>query len=92
MKFDFLKRVDFWLRAAACFMIAAAVAMVLADTCLGNGVTPVLGGFAAGIAAGLGKEYGHSKAEGNRWSWTGVLADVFGSVVGCQLGWAALLI
>lgn len=92
MKFDFLKRENFWYHAVVCLAIAAVVAMVLAHTCVGNGVTPVLGGLSAGVAAGLGKEYGDSKAEGNHWCWTDVLADVLGSMVGCQLGWVALLI
>lgn len=40
--------------------------------------------FSAGLA--LGKEYGDSKATGNKWSWGDILADIIGMAVGFCLG------
>lgn len=36
--------------------------------------------FAVGICIGLsvGKEYGDSKASGNKWSWADIIADMLG--------------
>jgi len=44
--------------------------------------------FALGLA--LGKEYGDSKAPGNKWSWGDILADLIGIAAGIGilvLGW-----
>lgn len=44
--------------------------------------------FALGL--GLGKEYGDSKASGNRWDWLDILADVLGigtAVVSLMIAW-----
>ena len=40
-----------------------------------------------GLAVGLsvGKEYGDSKAPGNKWDWYDILADVIGIVIGLLL-------
>lgn len=40
----------------------------------------------------LGKEYGDMKAEGNEWSWTDILADLFGMVAGFVLTLLAYVI
>lgn len=45
-----------------------------------------LAGFIAGIAIGVGKEYGDKCAIGNRWDWADIGADALGSVVGASLG------
>lgn len=39
--------------------------------------------LAVGLA--LGKEYGDSKAQGNKWSWCDIVADGLGIVVGTAL-------
>ena len=39
--------------------------------------------FAGGLS--LGKEYGDSKAAGNKWSWMDILADLIGMVAGFVL-------
>lgn len=43
--------------------------------------------LAIGLAAGLsiGKEYGDSKAPGNKWDWYDILADAIGIVIGLLL-------
>ena len=40
----------------------------------------------AGLAAGLGKEYGDHAAPGNRWDWGDVWADLAGALTGAALG------
>lgn len=44
-------------------------------------------GLAVGLAVGLslGKEYGDSKAPGNKWDWYDILADAIGIVIGLLL-------
>ena len=43
--------------------------------------------LAIGLAVGLsvGKEYGDSKAPGNKWDWYDILADAIGIVIGLLL-------
>ena len=41
----------------------------------------LIGAFFA-LGLGLGKEYGDSKASGNKWDWLDILADVVGMVIG----------
>mgnify|MGYP007065044234 CR=1 FL=1 len=43
--------------------------------------------LAIGLAVGLsvGKEYGDSKAQGNKWDWYDILADAIGIVIGLLL-------
>jgi hypothetical protein len=50
--------------------------------------SPIMGvSFTVGL--GLGKEYGDSKAKGNRWDWFDIIADLVGISLGLLL---ALLI
>lgn len=44
-------------------------------------------GLAVGLSVGLsvGKEYGDSKAPGNKWDWYDILADAIGIVTGLLL-------
>lgn len=54
-----------------------------------GGATYVYAAFAglvAGIAIGVGKEYGDHCAPGNHWSWNDILADALGAVFGATLG------
>ena len=45
-----------------------------------------IAGFIAGMAIGVGKEYGESCAHGNKWDWSDIGADVVGSIIGATLG------
>lgn len=45
----------------------------------------MLAGFLGGLAAGVGKEYGDECAEGNRWDWGDVAADIVGAIIGSSL-------
>lgn len=38
------------------------------------------------VGASLGKEYGDSKSQGNKWDWWDILADAIGAVVGIIIG------
>ena len=49
--------------------------------CLGASIIDT--GFAIGLA--LGKEYGDSKAIGNKWDWKDILADAIGIVLGTAI-------
>lgn len=44
-------------------------------------------GIGLSIGASLGKEYGDSKATGNKWSWSDIVADMLGLGVGLLLSW-----
>lgn len=44
--------------------------------------------LAVGLA--VGKEYGDSRAPGNRWDWQDILADVVGTVAGSALHYLLL--
>lgn len=35
-----------------------------------------------GLGASVGKEYGDSKAKGNKWDWYDIVADCIGLIVG----------
>ena len=39
-------------------------------------------GVAFALGLGIGKEYGDSKAAGNKWDWLDIVADVAGCAVG----------
>lgn len=45
-----------------------------------------LAGFLAGMAIGVGKEYGDQCAPGNKWNWLDIGADALGSAIGATLG------
>lgn len=53
------------------------------------GLIDPLAGAAFAIGLGLGKEYGDSKARGNKWDWLDIAADAVGTMIGTGL---ALLI
>ena len=38
------------------------------------------------VGLSLGKEYGDSKAQGNKWSWGDILADALGVILGGLIG------
>ena len=45
-----------------------------------------IAGFIAGMAIGVGKEYGDSCAHGTKWDWSDIGADAVGSIIGATLG------
>lgn len=47
----------------------------------------VFGGYGVILSTGLaiGKEYGDSKAIGNKWDWLDIVADALGIIVGFAL-------
>lgn len=50
----------------------------------------VISGALFALGLGLGKEYGDSKASGNKWDWIDIIADLLGIVVAAGtliLGW-----
>lgn len=79
------------LHFAACMIVAALIAVIVANTCA-LPFPACMAGFLGGVACGIGKEYGDSKAPGNRWSNADLLADALGAAVGCLAGFVALLI
>lgn len=42
----------------------------------------IINSFACGFAIGVGKEYGDSKAKGNKWDWKDIIADAIGALLG----------
>lgn len=69
----------------ACMAVSATAAAIEG----GCGATPLqaaAAGFMAGMAIGVGKEYGDSCSPGNRWSWGDIAADALGSAAGATLG------
>lgn len=58
-----------------CFIAALVVSF---DTWFLDKVGSVCTGVAFALGLGLGKEYGDSKASGNRWEWADILADCLG--------------
>lgn len=46
--------------------------------------------FAAGLA--IGKEYGDSKASGNKWDWWDILADACGIIMGSIIHFCIILL
>lgn len=74
-----------------CIIIAAVIAVIVANTCA-LAFPSCMAGFLGALACGIGKEYGDSKAHGNTWSWPDLTADAAGAFVGCFAGFVALLI
>ena len=66
------------LHAVVCFFATAVVGC--ACFWLGEAGSILCGVFFA-LGLGIGKEYGDSKASGNKWDWFDILADVVGIVV-----------
>jgi len=62
---------DKYLHFYACFVATVLVAAIQ------GGVAGAW--FAFGLA--IGKEYGDSKAKGNKWDWFDLLADILGIIV-----------
>ncbi len=67
------------LHALVCFAAVVgcgiATCWISIDASFASGI-----GFAIGL--GLGKEYGDSKAKGNKWDWMDIAADLIGTAAG----------
>lgn len=75
----------------ACAVVAFAIASIVGKTC--NLMFPsCVAGFLGGVACGAGKEYGDKHAKGNSWSWSDILYDTIGAVIGCLGGIVTILI
>lgn len=70
---------DKLLHLGACFV--ATVVACLCTIFLGK-VSAIICGALFALGLGLGKEYGDSKASGNKWDWLDILADVVGILLG----------
>lgn len=90
--FEVLKSKDFYMHIFMCAIVAVIIATVLVHLSVGRPAPAIVGAFMGTVACGLGKEFGDSRAPGNKWSWTDVTADVIGAAIGAQMGWAALAI
>ena len=73
----------------ACLLVGLVASIIIAIISKGYWSASI-SGIMSGIAIGIGKEYGDSKAIGNWWDWRDILADAIGAVVGACIG--ALLV
>ena len=75
-----MKMNDKLLHFICCFIVSACMAVVngLYDAI----VVGIINSFACGFAIGVGKEYGDSKAKGNKWDWKDIFADAIGALIG----------
>ena len=76
------------LHAVVCMI--AVVACGLATCWISKDVS-FASGIGLAIGLGFGKEYGDSKASGNKWDWRDIVADLIGTGIGAILllvGWA----
>ena len=65
--------------------IAAFVCASIVGAMSKNEFAGATAGFAMAMGLGIGKEYGDSKAKGNKWDWLDILADFLGAVTGVFL-------
>ncbi len=70
---------------SACFMVSTTAA-VIESVSGANYWQSFLAGMTAGLAIGVGKEYGDKCAVGNRWNWLDIMADAIGSLMGSTVG------
>ena len=78
---------DKLLHAGVCFF--ATVLVAIATFWVGQ-IGSILCGSLFALGLGLGKEYGDSKASGNKWDWWDILADCVGiglAVLSVFIGW-----
>lgn len=78
---------DKFLHALVCF--GATVVVSIATFWLGE-LSSILCGSLFSLGLGFGKEYGDSKASGNKWDWLDIVADVIGigfAVLALHIGW-----
>ncbi len=75
----------------ASFVIAMIVSAFYAHTSASVAIC-IVSGFLVSMAAGLGKEFGDSRATGNAWCWNDMMWNLIGALLGCPFGFAKLLI
>lgn len=70
---------------SVCFAVSASAAVI--ESAFGA-TYPLsfLAGIIAGVAIGVGKEYGDKCAIGNRWDWNDIVADAIGALLGSGVG------
>lgn len=71
---------DKLLHFICCFIVSAVMAVI--NGLCGIILVGMINSFACGIAIGVGKEYGDSKAKGNKWDWKDIIADAIGALLG----------
>lgn len=77
-----MNRIKHIIACASVSLIASSIEGLLGASYLNAWIA----GIVAGMAIGVGKEYGDSCADNNKWDWADIGADAFGSVVGTTLG------
>lgn len=70
---------------AACLAVSAT-ASAIESAAGANYWQSFIAGMTAGMAIGVGKEYGDKCAPGNRWDWLDIVADGIGSLLGSSVG------
>lgn len=70
---------------SVCFTVSASAAVI--ESAFGA-TYPLsfLAGIIAGVAIGVGKEYGDKCAIGNRLDWNDIVADAIGALLGSGVG------
>lgn len=69
----------------ACAVVSCTTAAIESLSGVGMGCA-FIAGLIAGVAIGVGKEYGDHCADGNKWDWEDIAADSLGSIVGAIVG------
>ena len=78
------------LHFSCCMLIALVVTLFFSVFSLWY--TSAATGLLTAIGTGVGKEYGDSKAVGNKWDWYDILADSLGAIVGSAIGVVPMLL
>lgn len=81
MKIQKDKMLHFTVCAFVAFVIAVGIGWLSEDF-----FCAAVAGFCSGFAIGAGKEYGDSKAVGNKWDWHDLSADTLGAITGAVVG------
>lgn len=70
---------------AVCFIVSTSASVI--ESAFGATYSlSFLAGMIAGLAIGVGKEYGDKCAIGNRWDWNDIIADAVGALLGSGVG------
>ena len=78
------------LHFACCLLIALVFTMMIG--LMSSWYVGALTGLLTAMGTGVGKEYGDSKAIGNKWDWYDILADFIGALVGISVGVLIILV
>lgn len=69
---------------AVCMLVSLSVSLL--EMLIGARFAQyAIAGFSAGVAIGIGKEYGDHCAAGNKWDWYDLIADTLGAIVGFSI-------